>query len=125
VIISTVSRLLVVSIFPDIRDAICSPETINEWLYTQAHLLSTQSPKQADWETLRGCRTTVGIVQGVLALVAVGWTGVQILLALRVGAFACILRQEERESKVESLAKDMDMKPLHWIGQDANDKTAV
>ena len=62
------------------------------------------------------CRKVVGILQGLMAFFAIAITITQIMLAIRVSAYARMLRheedrfQEERLSEVELLAGKEDSK---------------
>lgn len=83
-------------IFPDIRIAVCSAENINDWLpYIQAGQALGESVRPASWQVQERCHDAVGLVQGVLGLFAVGSTAVQMMLAIRVNAFAAALKSQE------------------------------
>lgn len=95
VVIGAIPRILFIMIFPEIRSALCSAETINMWLYAQSLQTSLDPTQPVDFRTLQKCRSTVAVVQGVLGLMAVGSMVLQILLAIRVCTFAGLLRSEE------------------------------
>lgn len=106
VVICTIPRVLLLGIFPSVKHVVCSTDSVNAWIQRQG---------QAQSGTLRGdemqaqCKRVVGVLQILLCLLAIGSTGVQTLLALRVSRFAHLLRQQSHDvQQVMLRAHDAD-----------------
>lgn len=104
-LVSTIPRLVAVTLFPTIRASLCSTETIHAWLESQ-----TESSAIATDEVIRGqmisqCRRIVGVLQALAALFALAITLFQMLLSLRVSAYArALCRQEDEDEESKAAA---------------------
>lgn len=124
VLITAGPRLLAILWFPEIRNSVCSPDSINAWLQAQEAISGeprravepvgqtveiNRVQDMAEHEMRAQCTHVVAVLQVLVALVAVGGTIVQVLLAIRVSRYASVLvrRESERKERVMEAASEL------------------
>ena len=112
--------------FPEIRNMICSSDSIHAFLQSQTDSSVIAKEDAIRLELQAQCRRVVGVLQAIASILAVGATAVQVLLALRVSAYAGMLQRQEdfseafmRRSRASSAADEKRELEIEKIGRAA------
>ncbi|KAL9061498.1 MAG: hypothetical protein Q9162_000029 [Coniocarpon cinnabarinum] len=116
VVLCATPRVLTMFFFPEIRGSICSPDSINvrlQALQSSGLLTSAESQGVVELELTEQCMSVILVLQVFAALVAVGLTFVQVLLAMKVRTYSRILqeRQDVEEAGASPLKEHYEDSP--------------
>lgn len=92
--------------FPEIRGSICSVDSINarlQALQSRGFFTTPESSGMAEHEMMEECMTVILVLQVLAGLLVAGATLMQVVLALKVRTYSCML--QERQDMEEADAR--------------------
>lgn len=109
-VICAVPRVLLFFIFPEMRNSICSLDSMQLWLQSQAKFSdnTTDNEREATMNDLQWqCRNVVGTVQIIVGMLAIAATVMQVLLAVKTRRYAFVLQRTDLLAQEEIGSTEM------------------